>query len=80
MILLNLRFQIDTPKGLEDVHAFVQDAGDGYDVYCRHSPIHPPTTIHVPDFPTAMVHINSILAACAKEVRQWKLLQLPSTE
>jgi len=72
MILLNLRFQIDTPYGVEDVHAFVADEGDKYIVYCRYTNNQQPQTVIVPDFDTAIIHINHIIAACKREVEAWE--------
>ena len=36
MLMLNLKFQLDKPSGLVDVHAFITDQEDGqFLVYCR---------------------------------------------
>ena len=75
MVLLNLQFQLDTPKGLVNVHAFVQDTvnaegTDCYAVYCNVN--NRATRIEEPNFHLAMEAVRVILKACEKEYDESK--------
>jgi hypothetical protein len=66
-LMLNIRFQLDTPQGLLDIHAFVTNQEDGnFLVYCRKG--NEQTSRVVSTFSLAMACVTEIMDRIEKEV------------
>lgn len=71
MVLLNLRFQTDTPTGMVDIHAFISDQEDGkFLIYCRRG--NDQTSRVVDTFAMAVACLKSILDRIDTEVASLK--------
>ena len=80
MLMLNVRFQHDTPNGLVDVHAFVTDQEDGqFLVYCRKGNTDEPITRVVTTFSQAVACLREIINRIETEVVQCSSLPCAST-
>ena len=67
MVLLNLRFQTDTPTGMMDIHAFISDQEDGkFLIYCRRG--NDQTSRAVETFAMAVACLKDILDRIDTEV------------
>lgn len=67
MVVLNLRYQRDTPAGMVDVHAFVvDDEADGYIVYTRSG--HSELQRRVQTFSMALNCLKTIMDRLESEV------------